>query len=249
MKKLICATLAATLLLLFSTNAFALSPEQDYSALTNEELVLLLNSTEEEIIEAREIYGDNFDNVVSEYLNSDVALASFGPMGTYEWTNLSATFNTGVIIVSKDQSTILRHGHAALCYTSTDIIEHPGSGELSHRVTAESAFRNLGAVATFLPTGVTTQQKAQAAYYANNNLIGWEYSVIAPRNSTELMNCATLVWKAYNYAGVTICGSAANNTVYPSMIELDGYTTRLYATSQYLGATWIFSVGDEVVQY
>ena len=75
-------------------------------------------------------------------------------------------------------------------------------------------------------------------------VLGWSYNALAPRNSNSVMNCATLVWKAYNYAGVNVC-SPGSGTVIPSALEVDGYNTRLYATGQYVSAAWPFSLEAE----
>lgn len=233
-------------LMLCSFSSLAVNAAPDYSAMSDEEIASRLHLSSDDVAQAREMYKEDFPTVIEDYIKdtSPEISTSFSSMGSYDWSRLSGTFQTGVIIVSKDQSTIVRHGHAALCYTSTDIIEHPGTGKTSRRIAAESSFRNLGAVATFLPKGVTTQQKSQAAYYALNNLLGWSYNALAPRNSNSVMNCATLVWKAYNYAGVNVC-SPGSGTVTPSALEVDGYNTRLYATGQYVSAAWPFSLEVE----
>ncbi len=176
---------------------------------------------------------------------SQVNLAQFERMGTYDWNQLKSTFSAGVIIISKDQSTVLRHGHAAICFTSTYIVEHPGVGEKSRGIPVEEAFRDLGAVATFAPNDATTSQMRRAANYAYNNLIDWDYYLLADRDSPNKMNCATLVWKAYNYVDVPVC-EEGSGTITPGQLDYDGYNTLLYQTAQYGGASWILSEGEVI---
>lgn len=252
MKKVISTVLAMTLAAaMLCTGAVAVSEEQPADMQETVDLQQLIEQsglTDEEVAEAQEIYGDDLPEVLEEYIaQADGVQPRFTPMGEYDWGRLTATMDTGVIIVSKDQSTVLRHGHAAICRYGTQVVEHPGLNGLSVIRDASVNFKNLGAVATFLPKNVTTQQKAQAAYYAENFLVGWQYGIAAPRTSTDRMNCATLVWKAYNYAGVDVC-APGTGTVKPSDLDVDGYNVKLYSTGQYTSGAWLLSEDDLVTE-
>lgn len=251
MKKVISTFLAMTFVAaMLCTGAVAVSEEQPadtQEAVDLQQLIEQSGLTDEEVAEAQEIYGDELPEVLEEYIaQTDWVQPRITAMTEAEWTQLTATMDTGVIIVSKDQKTGVRHGHAALCWKGTTVIEHPGKKDaddrevLSLKQDASVTFEDLGAVATFLPNNVTTQQKAQAAYYAENKLIGWKYGLLAPREDAGRMNCATLVWKAYHYANVDVC-KPGSGTVYPSELDLDGYNRRLYATKQYSSIAWPFS--------
>lgn len=104
-----------------------------------------------------------------------------------------------------------------------------------------------GAVATLLPRNVTDWQRIEASNYAAANLVGWQYNVIASRTSTDRMNCATLVWKAYNYAGVDVC-APGTGTVKPSDLDVDGYNVKLYSTGQYTSGAWLLSEDNLVIE-
>lgn len=243
MKRMVSCFLIVAMALCIITTATA-HDDIKYSAMSDDDLSIMTGIAKDEISEAREFYGNDFDEVMSEYVEvSSVTPMGFSPMGDYDWNRLKETFSGGVIIVSKDQSTVLRHGHAAICFTSTHIVEHPGTGQLSRLIAADQSFKNLGAVATFKPTGATNSQMLRAGNYACNNLLDWEYNVLASRTSSTKMNCATLVWKSYDYVDVEVC-DPGTGTVYPSMLDVDGYTTQLYATGQYVGASWVFSAGE-----
>lgn len=249
MRKVFCLILSLSVLFTFPANAIApvTSLEPNYIEMTNAEIANLTGLTEVDVEDARELFGDDFNTVMDQYATSDLQTASFGPMGDYCWDLLSDTFANGVIVVSKDQTTVLRHGHAAICYTSSYVIEHPGLNDISTMTSVSDAFEHLGAVATFIPTGSTLQERARAANYAYNNLQGWEYLLYAPRNSLASTNCSNLVWKAYNYVGIETCDPGDGYTT-PSMFDTDGYNTLLYATDQYVGAAWIFSDNGAVTE-
>lgn len=51
-----------------------------------------------------------------------------------------------------------------------------------------------------------------ASNYAFNNLQGKSYNVIANRTSDKV-NCATLVWKAYNSQNVNIVNSTSGTVI------------------------------------
>lgn len=60
----------------------------------------------------------------------------------------------------------------------------------------EVSFRGCNAVAAFKPVGATLGDMSSAAAFANTSLQGWPYALLAGRGSPDVMNCATLVWKA-----------------------------------------------------
>ena len=104
-----------------------------------------------------------------------------------------------------------------------------------------------GAVATLLPRNVTDRQRIEASNYAAANLVGWQYGVAALRASTDRMNCATLVWKAYNAIGIDVC-TPGSGTVAPSQLDDSSYNVRLYSTGQYTSGAWLLSEDNLVIE-
>lgn len=250
MKKVISTVLAMTLAAaMLCTGAVAVSEEQSADMQSTVDLQQLIEQsglTDEEVAEAQEIYGDELPEVLEEYAaQADGVQPRFTPMGSYDWQQLEKTFGAGVILLSKDESFLgARHGHAAICYNHTEIVEHPGLGELSRRIKiADTKWNQKGAVATLLPRNITDRQRIEASNYAAANLVGWQYDVRAPRASTDRMNCATLVWKAYNAIGIDAC-APGSGTVKPSQLDDSSYNVRLYATGQYTSGAWLISEDD-----
>ena len=61
------------------------------------------------------------------------------------------------------------------------------------------------------------------------------------------MNCATLVWKAYNAIGIDAC-APGSGTVKPSHLDNSGYNVRLYSTGQYTSGAWLLSEDNLVIE-
>lgn len=58
-----------------------------------------------------------------------------------------------------------------------------------------------------------------AATYAYNNLRGWKYSLLSDREDTKTVNCATLVWKAYDSQGVNVVDNEFCGTIRPQAYD------------------------------
>ncbi|MBR6772906.1 MAG: hypothetical protein IKM29_05925, partial [Clostridia bacterium] len=70
---------------------------------------------------------------------------------------------------------------------------------------------------------------SNAANYAYNNLQMLRYNPIAPRNG-DRVNCATLVWKAYNSQGVNIVDSTSG-TILPREFDSSSKLSWVRATN------------------
>lgn len=229
--------------------ALADNSVRNYFAMDEKELAALIGTDVSDVRNMKVEYGDDFNATIQWYLDStrDLRLSSKNGnarVTNSEWNSFSAATSKGSIIISKDGTfSSYRHGHAALCYLNSgstfDVVEHPGTGERSLRQAASVSFSEATTLASFMPKNVTTQQKNNATSYAASELTGWRYSALAGRGSTSYLNCATLVWKAYDYAGVSVCADDDSTiTVLPMQYDDTRYTTRQYANSAYLNTSW-----------
>lgn len=165
------------------------------------------------------------------------------PMTQAQYNNLLNTVVDGDILVTKDSWTvIINHGHSCMVddvyktstSTSVYVIEAFGPGTLSDRYKLgdlHNHWRNYNRVRVYYPTNTTATVRNNAATYAWSNLQDKEYDALADVNSSKYLNCATLVWKAYDSQNVSLKKSlfALNNiywyTVYPNDFVTDKNNT------------------------
>lgn len=248
-RKVLCLFLALALTFSVNTYAFA-SGIDEYSTMSNSEISQLTGIPVEDLIEAREVYGDEFSVVIADYINSAVhidhearaqqprVLADAASGSSYisksrisneHWEFMEETFRKGQILITDDATTLgYSHGHAAIMYSTTHTVEHLGKN-----TTAYSGYYNVSWWQSFDTIKSFNYSDDQvmndAADYAYNYLQGKEYNVIADRTSNKV-NCATLVWKAYNSEGVNIVNSTSG-TVKPQDFDT---STKI---------SWVRSVG------
>lgn len=94
----------------------------------------------------------------------------------------------------------LRHGHAALAVSNTLNLETYGGDDLSS-VRSNNGWGNYNSYALYYVTSLTVSQINTAVNYGRSNLQGLEYSGLATV-SAKKVNCASLIWKAFNDSGV-----------------------------------------------
>jgi uncharacterized protein YycO len=147
------------------------------------------------------------------------------PMTYDQYTYMKEKADKGDILVTKDQSTLgVNHGHAAIVYEdSAYTVEHTGEGTSDKY--SIYRWRNRYTMRDYYPTGTTATTRAKAANYAYSNLTGWEYSALPSCTNSSKLNCATLVWKAFNYAGVTLQKTGAGGCTPICFVEGSPGTT------------------------
>lgn len=136
-------------------------------------------------------------------------------MSDTDWGNIYRAALTADIVVTKDYVTLgVDHGHSALMASGTTTVEHygpandnvPGANGLSDEYSFANLWKHTKTCRVYGYDGITGSQRSSIANYAKKNLTGWEYSAAASRTDGNKMNCATLVWKAYNSVGITLNG-------------------------------------------
>lgn len=248
-RKTMCLLLALTLAFSLNISAFA-SEVNDYSMMSNDEIAQLSGIPVEDLIEARDVYGDEFNSVIADYINSAVHIdrearaqqpkiladaetgasyVSKSRISNDNWEFMEEKFKKGQILITDDATTLgYSHGHAAILYSTTHTVEHLGKNTTTYSGYYNvSWWQSFDTIKSFNYSDEEVMNKA--AEYAYNNLQGKEYNVIADRTSTKV-NCATLVWKAYNSEGVNIVNSTSG-TVKPQDFDT---STKI---------SWVRSVG------
>lgn len=99
----------------------------------------------------------------------------------------------------------VRHGHAALAYNALYNIEIHGEGTVS------SLSPNVGwgdySAYRLYRAKVSDYSAAKVASYGRNYLLNIPYKGLASVLNNDEVNCASLVWKAFNDSGVLTLGN------------------------------------------
>lgn len=116
------------------------------------------------------------------------------------------------------------HGHSAIYYTSSNLMEAPGPGYKSRLISASDLKVWKGAVKQTVKT--TSAKRINAAAHSRSTYMGRAYNILFGFNKTGNgpMNCSQLVWAAYKEFGVDIDGNGGHG-VYPSDIKDSSLTT------------------------
>lgn len=144
-----------------------------------------------------------------------------------QWQSLCNIADASDVLVTRDCTTLsIPHGHAALVYDSTMTVEHmgptllgiPGSIGKSVYTGISNVWSHCKSCRLYeSPDARSEGVELDIAEYARGNLTGWSYNLLANKNSTSEVNCATLVWKAYYWGGgITMNGVSGTNTIIPA---------------------------------
>jgi hypothetical protein len=177
-----------------------------------------------------------------------------------EYNTLLEEVSKGDILVTKDSWTnvtvlgitkTVNHGHCCLVddkYSSdVYVTEAFGPDQLSDKYLLgdeHDHWKDYHRVRVYYPTDATDTQREEAANYADRELEGWEYDPFAEVRSTKYLNCATLVYKAYESEDIILDKSLFYATqydfwftVYPKDIVEDDDTT-LKHNVNWSGSDW-----------
>ncbi|MBP3222770.1 MAG: hypothetical protein J6M18_02450 [Actinomycetaceae bacterium] len=123
----------------------------------------------------------------------------------------------GDIFYSPSSTAGVKHGHAGIYSTKTQIIEAEGPGKKVHYVSKIGKKFKTVARGTQIMYVKTTQAKRNAAVKRARGYIGRSYKYNFAFNKTEsgAMNCSQLVWSAYkNATGIDLDGDGGHG-IYP----------------------------------
>lgn len=238
-KKLFPVGLCLSLMLGFSSVAFAQDSNMDYANMSNLALANLSGIPVKQLEYAREYYGDNFAEVISEFMsyqisnkqlktNDSIVLledATEGIVGSYNptsritaehWDFISETFKPGQILLTDDAAKTF--GHVGMLRTETHTVEHKGKDSELSGCYDVRWWKNFDTMKTFNYIS-DSDIMGDAATYAYNNLQGLEYNLLSDKEDTEKVNCATLVWKAYDSQGVNVVDDEYFGTIRPQAYD------------------------------
>ncbi|MFT3942860.1 MAG: hypothetical protein QM705_03440 [Ancrocorticia sp.] len=149
-----------------------------------------------------------------------------GPGGNGRSVKLGNATARGDIYVSPASTSVIEHGHTGIYYSTSQVVEAPGSGALSKSITANDRWVQGGTEKQHVKT--TQANRNKAADYAYNKMRSRPYNVnfvnnrVAPAAS---YNCSQLVWGAYKVAVGIDLDYNGGSGVYPYDIKYSSLTT------------------------
>lgn len=170
--------------------------------------------TIEEIAEKLNVSVSDINEIKNEEYFNEIILSSLELAETSQDENSAArNSSVGISTIRKyvrpgdihitpiNKTNGIRHGHAALAFDAYNNIEIQGEGYKSAKLT-NNGWGNYSAYRLYR-TNLTTLDAAAVAINASKNLLGLEYYGLSNVYNNEV-NCATLVWKAFNNGGLTL---------------------------------------------
>lgn len=136
----------------------------------------------------------------------------------------------GDVFHSYAKTTVFKHNHVGIYYTTKTIVEAPGSGSKSRSVTA-STLKKCGPIyKMFVDTKQSNRDKAANHAYDKFRGLAYDTNFYDNKdNSNGKLNCSELVWKAYKHgANIDLDGDGGEG-VYPDNIK-DDSSTVVYQT-------------------
>ncbi len=261
LKKILSIVTVMSFTLSLLVPVYADNKDVNYYLMSNQDLVKISSLSLEDISRAKKMNGEesfnkNFDYYIqnTKKVNSSkrndkhieladsetgkvIKLEPDSRISNSSWEFMSEKFKAGQILITDDASTCgYDHGHAAILISETKTVEHLGSGttELSGEYNVDW-WQGYDTIKSFNYSSSSTMSKA--ARYAKNNLKDWQYNVLADRTSAYGLNCATLVWKAYNSQNNINIVNTNSGTVIPKDFDK---STKIF---------WVRSVGWNTVNW
>ena len=170
--------------------------------------------TVEEIAEKLNVSVNDINEIKNEENFNEIILTSLEIAETSQdenYTNRSSSVGISNIrryvmpgdihITPINKTNGVRHGHAALAFDAYNNIEIQGEGYRSAKLT-NNGWGNYPAYRLYR-TNLSALDATVVAINASRELLGLEYYGLANVYNDDV-NCATLVWKAFNNEGLTL---------------------------------------------
>lgn len=154
------------------------------------------------------------------------------------WNEVKGKASAADILITRDCTTLnIDHGHAALACGDGKTVEHygpkigglKGATGLSVYADMETVWRHCKTLRIYECNQVKNDNpkngddalSKKIVDYAKNNLVGWQYAIHANRRNGIYVNCATLIWKAYNANGIEFQGYWADSFIGGTFLPSD----------------------------
>lgn len=159
-------------------------------------------------------------------------------MSPDEWDSIQEVATKGNILITKDSETSgYNHGHAAIvhtdCYSTVEIL---GLGYLSKEYNIDR-WEGYTMVKLVYPAAASLSTRQAAADYSYSRYRNWNYAALPSVTSDSYLNCATLVWRSYNDAGVVL-GKTGNSATPKSLLQGGGNITCKAVANWQFGTEW-----------
>lgn len=146
---------------------------------------------------------------------------SSGGSGTVK---LGRANRTGDVFYSPASTLFISHGHSGIFYSTTSIVEAPGSGKTVRRISSLTRKVGKGAKKQTVHLSYSTRKKARSFAYGKRGK-AYNKNFAFNRNiESSKYNCSQLVWAGFKKYGYDL-DSNRGFGVYPSNIRDSGYTS------------------------
>jgi uncharacterized protein YycO len=162
--------------------------------------------------------------------SSPVGIASSDDGACSKKKTVGNAKNKGDVFHSHAKTSVFKHNHVGIYYTTKTIVEAPGKGQKSKSVTA-STLKKCGPIYK-MSVKAKQSSRDKAANHAYNKFRDMPYDTDFANNkynNNGKLNCSELVWKAYKDAVDIDLDSNGGLGVYPDNIKDDG-STDVYET-------------------
>lgn len=162
--------------------------------------------------------------------SSEIGIASSDDGACKTKKTVGNAKNKGDVFHSYAKTSVFKHNHVGIYYTTKTIVEAPGKGEKSKSVTA-STLKKCGPIYK-MSVKAKQSSRDKAANHAYNKFRGLGYDTDFANNKYNdngKLNCSELVWKAYKDSVDIDLDSNGGLGVYPDNIKDDG-STDVYET-------------------
>ncbi|GAA1849888.1 hypothetical protein [Myceligenerans crystallogenes] len=134
----------------------------------------------------------------------------------------------GDLFISPAWTSIANHGHTGIYYSTTVVVEAPGSSSNSRSISGQRVKVCPGAERMKVET--SAYKRRSAANFAYNRYRGKPYDIwwgVNKTNGSGELNCSELVWRAYKHsrANIDLDDNDGGTSIIPYMIKWDRATT------------------------
>ncbi|RSN62734.1 hypothetical protein DMH01_08765 [Amycolatopsis sp. WAC 04182] len=157
--------------------------------------------------------------------SSEIGIASSDDGACKTKKTVGNARNKGDVFHSYAKTSVFKHNHVGIYYTTKTIVEAPGKGSKSKSVTA-STLKKCGPIYK-MSVNAKQSSRDKAANHAYNKFRGLAYDADFANNkynNNGKLNCSELVWKAYKDSVDIDLDKNGGLGVYPDNIKDDGST-------------------------
>lgn len=176
---------------------------------------------------------------VNATMAADSSSNPYQPMSSSQWKTMMNASQKGDVLITRDNGKGgITYGHAGIVYKDNAItVEHLGGASLSTAVNYET-WKSHYTMRVYYPSEAAIGKRYNAGNYAFNNLQGKPYQEYPAKDNPNKVNCATLVWQAYNSQGINLPITGLNSCTPLVFVTSGKFTLRKGVNWPGSASTW-----------